>query len=449
LTRVGLANASDVAAAARLAASVQPAWAAATARVRVETFQAAAAYLQRNLAELASFIGRETGGTLGKGQQEVRQAIAQLELAAGLILQPEGVVLPSTPGRINIAKRVPLGVVGVISPSYFPLVLSMRSVAPALAAGNAVVLKPDAQTPVTGGFVLALAFQEAGLPPGVLSVLPGDVGAGEALCTDPNVRMISFSGSAATGRRVGELAGRHLKKLALELGGKNSLIILEDADLDLAARSVAWGPYLHQGRVCMATGRVLVHENVERELTRRLVEKAKHWSVGNPAQDNVALGPLLTERQRDRVHTLVTLAVREGARLEAGGTYAALFYKPTVLSAVRSSMRAFREAIFGPVASITSFASDDEAVALANDTEYGLSAAVIASTADRAMAIAERLQAGLVNVNDQTLNDEVNAPFAGTGASGDPTSLDGPADVGEYTQWRWLTLRDSALPYPF
>jgi benzaldehyde dehydrogenase (NAD) len=325
----------------------------------------------------------------------------------------------------------------------------MRSVAPALAVGNAVVLKPDAQTPVTGGFILALAFQEAGLPSGVLSVLPGDVEAGEALCTDPNIQMISFTGSTATGRRVGELAGKHLKKVALELGGKNSLIILEDADLDLAARNVAWGAYLHQGQICMATGRVLVHEKIAGELTRRLVEKANHLPVGDPAQANVALGPLINERQRDRVHAIVTQAVTEGAKLEAGGTYAALFYQPTVLSGVRSSMRAFREEIFGPVANITTFASDDEAVALANDTEYGLSAAVISSSVGRAMAIADRLKAGLVHVNDQTVNDEVTNPFGGTGASGNHTNMGGPADVGEYTQWRWLTIKDSAPPYPF
>jgi benzaldehyde dehydrogenase (NAD) len=449
LTRVGLANASDVATAAKSAALAQPSWAATPVRERAEVFHAAAAYLQRNLAELALFIGRETGGTLLKGQHEVREAIAQLKMAAGMILQPEGVVLPSTPGRLNIAKRVPLGVVGVISPFNFPLILSMRSVAPALAVGNAVVLKPDAQTPVTGGFVLALAFQEAGLPSGVLSVLPGEAEAGEALCTDPNIQMISFTGSTATGRRVGELAGKHLKKIALELGGKNSLIILEDADLDLAARNVAWGAYLHQGQICMATGRVLVHEKIAGELTRRLVEKANHLLVGDPAQGDVALGPLINERQRDRVHAIVTQAVTEGAKLEAGGTYDRLFYKPTVLSGVRSSMRAFREEIFGPVANITSFASDDEAVALANDTEYGLSAAVISSSVGRAMALADRLRAGLVHVNDQTVNDEVTNPFGGTGASGNHTNMGGPADVGEYTQWRWLTIRDSAPPYPF
>jgi len=261
--------------------------------------------------------------------------------------------------------------------------------------------------------------------------------------------MISFTGSTATGRRVGELAGKHLKKVALELGGKNSLIVLDDADLDLAAKNVAWGVYLHQGQICMATGRVLVHEKIAAALTARLVEKAKHLPVGDPSVEQVALGPLINERQRDRVHAIVTQAVQEGAKLEAGGKYEGLFYQPTVLTGVRSSMRAFREEVFGPVANITTFANDEEAIALANDTEYGLSAAVLSRSIGRAMAVAERLKAGLVHVNDQTVNDDVSNPFGGTGASGNHTSMGGPADIGEYTQWRWMTVKDSAPPYPF
>jgi benzaldehyde dehydrogenase (NAD) len=449
LTRVGLANAADVSAAAKAAARAQPAWARVHVRERAEVFHRAAAFLSEHAEELAAFIARETGGTFLKGQHEVREATAQLKMSAGMILQPEGVVLPSTPGRLNIARRVPLGVVGVISPFNFPLILSMRSVAPALAVGNAVVLKPDAQTPVAGGFVIALAFQAAGLPRGLLQVVPGEAEAGEALCTDPQVQMIAFTGSTATGRRVGELAGKHLKKIALELGGKNSLIILDDADLDLAAKNVAWGAYLHQGQICMATGRVLVHEKVAAALTKRLAEKARHLPVGDPARGNVALGPLINERQRDRVHAIVTQAIAEGAKLEAGGSFEGLFYAPTVLSAVRPHMRAFREEIFGPVANLVTFATDDEAVALANDTEYGLSAAVISNSLGRAMAIAERLNAGLVHVNDQTVNDEVINPFGGTGASGNHTNMGGPADIGEYTQWRWMTIKDAPPPYPF
>ena len=449
LSRVGLANPADIELAARAAAAAQPAWAAMPPRDRADILRRAAGYFEQNSEEIAAYVARETGGILPKAQHEVREVVAQLHVAAALVLQPQGVVLPSTPGRLSYARRVPLGVVGVISPFNFPLILSMRSVAPALALGNAVVLKPDPQTPVTGGFFIARAFERAGLPAGVLQVLPGAADAGEAMCTDPNIQMIAFTGSTGAGRRVGELAGRHLKKVALELGGKNSLIILDDADLDRASSNVAWGAYLHQGQICMATGRVLVHQSVVSELTRRLVDRARKLPVGDPATGKVALGPIINERQRDRVHAIVEDAVREGARLETGGTYDRLFYQPTVLSGVRASMRAFKEEVFGPVASIVPFGSDDEAVAMANDTEYGLSAAIISRSVGRAMALGERLRTGLVHINDQTVNDEVINPFGGRGASGNGGSMGGPSDAEEYTQWRWVTVKDEAPIYPF
>lgn len=449
LGRVGLASPADIAAAAKAAAAAQPAWAQLAPRDRAQVFFKAIAFFEAHAAEMAAHISKETGSILAKAQHEVREVGLQLQLAASLILQPQGLLLPTAPGRLNCARRVPHGVVGVISPFNFPLLLSMRSTAPALACGNAVVLKPDPQTPVTGGFFIARAFEEAGLPPGVLHVLPGAADAGEALCTDPHVRMVTFTGSTAAGRRVGELCGKHLKKVALELGGKNSLIILDDADLDRAASNVAWGAYFHQGQVCMSTGRVLVHEKIAAELTQRVVAKANHLPVGDPATGQVALGPLINERQRDRVHAIVQDAVREGAKLEAGGTFDRLFYKPTVLSAVRPTMRAFREEVFGPVANIVTFKTDDEAIALANDTDYGLSGAIISKSIGRAMALGDRLHTGLVHINDQTVNDESTNPFGGRGSSGNGGAMGGPADLDEYTQWKWVTIKDEAPAYPF
>lgn len=449
LTRVGIANADDIAAAAKQASAAQPEWAALGPRERADVFRQAATYLQTHMDSFSSYIGRETGGTGLKGQHEIREAIVFLHAAAALSMQPQGLVLPSVPGKLSYAKRMPLGVVGVISPFNFPLILSIRSVAPALATGNAVVLKPDRQTPVTGGFLIAHAFEHAGLPAGVLQVLPGGADAGEAMCLDPNIRMIAFTGSTATGRRVGELAGKSLKKVTLELGGKNSLIVLDDADLDRAARNVAWGAYLHQGQICMATGRVLVHASIAAELTRRLAEKANHLPVGDPARDHVALGPLINTKQRERVHSIVQDAIAEGATLEAGGTFEGLFYRPTVLSGVRKTMRAFREEIFGPVANIIPFDTDAEAVALANDTEYGLSAAILSRSIGRAMALSERLNTGLVHINDQTVVDEITNPFGGYGISGNGSRMGGPADADAYTQWRWVTVKDQAPLYPF
>ncbi|SFS26383.1 benzaldehyde dehydrogenase [Pseudomonas sp. NFACC42-2] len=449
LMRSAMANPADIAVACRSAALAQPAWAALGPRERAEVFRKAADLAQQSFAELALYVARETGGALFKGEHEVREAIVLLHQAAGLLSQPHGLVLPSAAGRLSYARRQPHGVVGVISPFNFPLVLSLRSVAPALAAGNAVVLKPDPQTPVSGGFLIARLFEEAGLPKGLLQVLPGAAPAGEALCRDPNVQMIAFTGSTAAGRKVAEVAGRHLKKVALELGGKNPLIILEDADLDLAASNAAWGAWLHQGQICMATGLILAHESIAERLTRKLVDKARALTVGNAARGEAALGPLINQRQLQRVHEIVSDSLQAGARLEAGGEYDQLFYQPTVLSGVRPGMRAFEDEIFGPVATVVSFATDEEAIELANRTEYGLSAAIISPSVGRAMAIGERLDCGLLHINDQTVADECINPFGGRGASGNGGSVGGPADWDEYSQWQWVTVKNTAPAYPF
>ncbi|AZE89222.1 benzaldehyde dehydrogenase [Pseudomonas orientalis] len=449
LMRCAMAGPADIAMASRSAALAQPAWAALGPRERAQVFRKAADLAQQSFAELALYVARETGATLFKGEHEVREAIVLLHQAAGLLSQPHGLVLPSAAGRLSYARRQPHGVVGVISPFNFPLVLSLRSVAPALAAGNAVVLKPDPQTPVSGGFLIARLFEEAGLPKGLLQVVPGAAPAGEALCRDPNVRVIAFTGSTAAGRKVAEVAGRHLKKVALELGGKNPLIILEDADLDLAASNAAWGAWLHQGQICMATGLILVHQSIAASLTRKLVDKARALTVGNAARGEAALGPLINARQLQRVHEIVSDSLQAGARLETGGEYDQLFYRPTVLSGVRPGMRAFEDEIFGPVATVVSFATDEEAIELANRTEYGLSAGILSPSVGRAMAIGERLDCGLLHINDQTVADECINPFGGRGASGNGGSVGGPADWDEYTQWQWVTVKNTPPTYPF
>src|SRR3989344_1594197 len=260
-----------------------------------------------------------------------------------LAVQAQGQVLPSTPGRLSIARRVPHGVVGVISPFNFPLILGLRSVAPALALGNAVELKPYTRTPVSGGFFMARVFEEAGLPKGLLQVVPGDAEAGEALVVDERVPMIAFTGSPTVGRRIGALAGQHLKKVSLELGGANNLIILEDADLDAAASAAAFGAWFHQGQICMASNRILVHESIAEGILQRMVGKATHLPVGDGASGQVALGPMIDAKQLQRFDKLIKDSVAQGAKLEAGGTYEGLGYKPTVLSGVKPGVRSFDE----------------------------------------------------------------------------------------------------------
>lgn len=449
LSQVGIADAADVARASAAAAQAQVAWAQVAPREKAAVFQRAAALFAQHFDELALYIARETGAILPKGQHEVREAITLCHLAAAMPMQAQGQVLPSASGTTSLARRVPRGVVGVISPFNFPLILTIRAVAPALAAGNGVVVKPDTRTPVSGGFMMARVFEEAGLPAGLLQVLPGDAATGEALVVDPRVPMIAFTGSPAVGRRIGELAGRHLKKVTLELGGANSLIVLEDADLDVAASNAAWGAYLHQGQICMATNRIIVHERIAQAFTQRLVAKAQHLPVGDGASGQVALGPLIDARQRDRVHAIVQDSIAAGATLLAGGSGDGLFYKPTVLTGVKAGMRVYDEEVFGPVANIISFKTDEEAIALANNHQGSLAAAVISPAIGRAMAIAQRLNSGMVHINDQTVNDDCVNPFGGPGIAGNGSSVGGPADWEEYTQWQWLTIKQAPHPYPF
>jgi benzaldehyde dehydrogenase (NAD) len=328
-------------------------------------------------------------------------------------------------------------------------VLSMRSVAPALALGNAVVLKPDPQTPVSGGFLLARILEEAGLSAGLLSVVPGGADVGEALVTARAVRLVTFTGSSAVGRRVGELAGRGLKKVSLELGGNSPMLVLDDCDLEAAASAGAWGSFLHQGQVCMATSRHIVQRKVAAAYVEKLAAHAASLPVGDPFREPVAIGPLINEKQLNRVRGIVSDSVAAGAKLITGGTNNGLFYKPTVLSEVGTGTRAFQEEIFGPVAPVTFAEDDDHAIALANATGYGLAAAVQTGSVDRGFRVARKLRAGMVHVNDQTVNDHPGIPMGGMGESGNGTRFGSTTNLDEFTEWQWFTLGGRPVRYPF
>jgi len=450
---LGTAGGGDAETVARATASAKAAqrdWAATPFVDRVAVIKRAGELMERHRDELTGWLIRESGSIGGKSAVEITASIGQLDMAAALVSHPLGVMLPSlTPGRTSMARRAPVGVVGVITPWNFPYVLAMRSIGPALALGNAVVLKPDANTPVTGGVVIARLFEEAGLPEGVLHVLPGAGEVGQALVSDPNVRMISFTGSTATGRLVGETAGRMLKRVVLELGGNSPLVVLDDADIEAASSAGAWGSFLHQGQICIAVSRHLVHESLVEEYTAALVERARRLPVGNPATDEVALGPIINEKQITRVQRIVDDSVSQGAELLAGGTHDGPFFKPTVLGGVTTSMPAYAEEIFGPVAPVIAFRDDEHAVELANGTDYGLAAAVHSSSPERARAVADRLRAGMVHINDQTVNEEPPAPFGGFGVSSNGGHFGGVANLELWTEWQWVTSRDKATPFPF
>jgi len=450
LGRIGLAGADDAARAVEHAAEAQRGWAATSHVRRAAVLRRAAQLWGEHAQEISWWNVREVGAVPAMAGFALHVAEQECHEAAALPSRPYGELLSSDEPRLSMARRVPAGVVGVISPFNVPIILGIRSVAPALALGNAVVLKPDPRTAVTGGVTIARIFEEAGLPPGVLQMLPGRSDVGEAMVTHPLVRVISFTGSTAAGRRVGELAGRHLKRAHLELGGNSALVVLDDADVDEAATLAAFGTFFHQGQICMTTGRHLVHERLYDDFVERLAAKAAALSVGDPAKDDVALGPLIDNGQRDRVHEMVSASVAAGAKVAAGGEYDRLFYPATVLSDVPATAPAFAEEVFGPVAPVVRFATVEEAVRLATASEYGLSLGIVTRDVMKGLALADRIPTGIVHINDQTVSDEANAPFGGVSASGTGARFGGAgSNVEAFTETRWVTMRSKPPAYPF
>jgi benzaldehyde dehydrogenase (NAD) len=448
MEHIGSGDASDIARAAARAAEVQRDWAATPATERAAILRRAGELFAATAPEIQDWLMRESGSTRARAVFETDQAEQECYEAAALCSRPIGEVMPSTEPRLSMTRRMPAGVVGVISPFNVPLILAIRSVAPALALGNTVVLKPDPRTAVCGGVTIMRIFEEAGLPQGVLTLVPGDGAAGAALVDDPHVRVISFTGSTGAGRKVGEAAARGVKRAHLELGGNNPIIVLPDADLDRAVSTVAWGSFFNQGQVCMAAGRILVHADIAEEFTARLAAKAEQLTVGDPAASAVDLGPLINERQRDLIHSQVTASVAAGARLLAGGTYENLFYRPTVLVDVPDDAPAYADEVFGPVVPIRTFSTVDEAAELAADDAYGLSLAILTGDVMAGLDLAERIPSGLVHINDQTINDDARIPFGGVGWSGTGARFGGEANIEAFTETRWITMRAEQPVYP-
>jgi benzaldehyde dehydrogenase (NAD) len=440
----------DVAAAAAAAAEAQEAWAATNYQERARIVRRAAEIYEAHRDDFGAWTQRETGASHSKMYHESTFAYHEILNAATLPSQPYGSLVPSAvKGRLSMVRRVPAGVIGAITPWNSPSVLGMRVVAPALALGNAVVLKPDPQTPVIGGAMFAAVFREAGLPEGLLQVVVGGADVGEALVTDPNVSVVSFTGSTAVGRRVGQLAAGLLKKVSLELGGNNAFIVLDDADLDAAAAAGAFSAFQFQGQVCFAAGRHLVHRSLADQYIAALTEKAKRLRTGDPYREDVQLGPIVNEKQIARVDGIVQRSIEAGAVVNEGATFEGLFYRPTVLTSVTPSMPAFTDEIFGPVAPITVFETDEDAVALANASSYGLVASIYTRSISRGLAFADRMRTGMVHINDGTLNDEAIIPFGGMGDSGNGGRYGGEASLDTFTEWQWVTVRDEPPTFPF
>ena len=449
-TSVPAGTPEDVEAAYEAAADAQADWAATSPQQRASVVRSVRDLLKEHRDDVLDLLATESGTTRTKGFAEFYTSVGITGEAASFPTRTSGDHRQSTvEGKENIVVREPQGVVGVISPWNFPLNLSIRAVAPAIALGNSVVLKPASSTPVTGGLLLAKLFEAAGLPDGVLNVVTGrgsDVG--DAIAGNAHADVVSFTGSTPVGREVAATAGQNLALPAMELGGNNVHVVTEDADLDQAVDAGVFGSFLHSGQVCISINRHLVHEAVYDEYVDRLSERAEALPAGSAHDGETVVGPLIDEGQRDQVLDYVEDTVDAGATLETGGGHDGLVVEPTVLSEVTNDMAAACNEHFGPVAPVIPFSDDDDAVELANATEYGLSGSVHASDLGRARDIADRIDTGMIHINDQPINDEPHLPFGGYKDSG-IGRYNGEAIMDELTQQKWISVQREARDYPF
>jgi acyl-CoA reductase-like NAD-dependent aldehyde dehydrogenase len=452
VARVPAGAREDARLAVEAAAAAFPAWAQAPPAQRQQIFLKAADILERRAEEVASWLIRETGSAFGFSMFQLHFVPGLFRQAAALAYAPIGEVIPSDTGAFAMGLRRPVGVVGAIAPWNAALILSARSIAGPLALGNSVVLKPSEHSPYAGGLLWGEIFAEAGLPAGVLNIVthaPGGAGPiGDELVESPHVRRINFTGSSPTGRKLAEAAGRQLKRVVLELGGYNPLVVLADADIEYAVNAAAFGAFMHQGQICMSARRIIVERPIADAFVQKLVEKTKGLKTGNPGDHDTVIGPLISEGALELVRSRVEEAVAKGATVLAGGEAIGSCYQATLLADVPADSDFANHETFGPVAAIEIVDDADEAIARANATSYGLSAGIITTDTDRGLALAQQIEAGIVHVNDQTVGDEPQMPFGGVKDSGFGR-FGGTAVVGEFTEVHWITVQSGSHPFPF
>jgi acyl-CoA reductase-like NAD-dependent aldehyde dehydrogenase len=453
VARVHAGDREDARRAVAAAAAAFPEWAKAPPVVRQGIFLRAADILERRQDEVVSLLARETGASFGFGMFQMHFVPGLFRQAAALAYAPIGEVIPSDmPGAFAMGMRRPVGVVAAIAPWNAALILSARSIAAPLALGNTVVLKPSENSPVVGGLLWGEIFEEAGLPPGVLNIVTHAreqaEEIGDELVSNPHVRRINFTGSTAVGRTLAEAAGRNLKRVVLELGGSNPLIVLGDADLDYAVDAAAFGAFLHQGQICMSARRIIVERPIADAFIDRLVAKTKGLKAGDPNEHDTIIGPLITPDALATVKGRVDRAVADGARVLAGGETVGACYQATLLTDVAPDSEFAQVETFGPVATISVVDSAEEAVSLANETSYGLAAGILTGDNDRGLSLAQGIEAGIVHVNDQPVHDEPQMPFGGVKDSG-WGRFGGTAAMHEFTELRWVTVQSGTRPFPF
>ncbi|ETA71690.1 MULTISPECIES: aldehyde dehydrogenase [Mesorhizobium] len=450
-TRAAAASVADANAAVDAAAAAFATWSKTGPGERRALLSRAADVMASKVGEFTKLMMEETGATAPWAGFNVMLAANMLREAAAMTTQISGEIIPSDkPGTLAMAIRQPAGVCLGIAPWNAPVILGTRAIAMPLACGNTVVLKASEMCPGTHRLI-GQVLVEAGLPKGVINVVtndPRDAAAiVEALVAHPSVKRVNFTGSTKVGRIIAELAGRHLKPALLELGGKAPLLVLDDADIDAAVNAATFGAFMHQGQICMSTERLIVDERIADEFVSKLAARASSLPAGDP-RGHVVLGSLISSQAADKMEELIADAVAKGAKLVAGGKRTGTVVEATLLDHVTPAMRVYAEESFGPVKPVIRVKGEDEAVRVANDTEYGLSSAVFSRDIKRAMAVAARIEAGICHINGPTVGDEAQMPFGGVKGSG-YGRFGGKASIPEFTDLRWVTIEDPGQHYPF
>ena len=423
-------------------------WADTAADEKERILLKAADWMQEHIDEVADVLMGESGSAFGKAYFEAGFAVDILRAAAGECRRVFGEVQQQAPGEISMIRRLPLGVVAGIAPFNFPLLLALKKVAFALAAGNTFVLKPASATPVSG-VMIAKALDAAGLPKGVFNLVPGSGEAvGKMLVEDERIRMVAFTGSTAVGKGIAAKASQRLKKYTLEMGGKNPLILLKDFDVEQAVKIAGFGAFFHQGQICMCTSRMIVEEPVYDQFCEKFTAYAKTMKVGDPHQQDTIIGPLIKQEQCQIIDSQIKDAVSKGAVLLTGGTHEGNYFQPTVLSNVTPDMRIFYEESFGPVTSIIKAKDERDAVRLCNDNEYGLSSSLLTNDLSKAMALSLDMEAGMVHINNATVSDNSTVAFGGVKNSGVGRE-GGSYSIDEFTELKWSTIQYTPAQFPF
>ena len=424
-------------------------WSQTSAAAREAVLMKAADVMASRQQELMDLLIDEAGSTQLKAGYEASHTPDFIRAMAGEARRVIGETFESNlPGVFSYSIRQPLGVVVAISPFNFPLLLAVRKIGWALAAGNSVILKPSEVTPVVG-LKLAEIFHEAGLPPGVLNVIPSTGGdLGDTLIADKRVKLVTFTGSSKVGALIAVEAAKNYTKCVLELGGKNPLIVLDDADLDYAVNTATFSNFFHQGQVCMTASRVIAEQGIYDRFCEKFAAKVSTLKVGNPRDPGVLVGPLIRPTQAQFVKEQLDQAVVEGARLLTGGSFVDSFFQPTVLADVTQQMSIFRTECFAPVASVTKATDHENALVIANDSDYGLSSAVITNDLQKAMFISRGIESGMCHINGPTIRDEAVVPFGGIKNSGLGRE-GGRYAMEEVTEVKWVTIQQGQQQYPF